>query len=618
MDYSRPAKQNPFSDIRIKSDLMMKMEPLLSDGPDSENDEDKDGDFPLTLEEIVEKRKEMMKLKMKESHKIAKARRQSKIKSKKYHKLLKREKIKEQMKEFEILQKTDPEAALKKLEQIDRHRVEERANLRHKNTGTWAKNLQVRAKYDKDVRKELAQQLNVGRELTQKQKIDEDSSGSENENEYGDDYDPFNPWMNKKKADIEKGEEVENLSAGYKKYWETRNSNEKKRKIFDEIVVEDDEVELVPVETEKPIQSKKKVKRIEKVKKVEVISTESNWEVESFDSDSSQNPEEEEVHNFETKQSLEEIFDVVEDNLALKLKNKLHKIQNQESEDEFEPTSKKNRKSDKKSDLAFKNKSNRPEIDESLDESGNKNQSQANEQIDSIKKISSADVAVTKEVSTIDPNEFVAMKPKYLQTAIPDMNNYDENIDDDENESRAVAEKTMTIAEAFAEDDIVADFVQEKDDEKKKDIQENIDMTLPGWGSWGGTGIKKATKNKRFLLKFPKELPRRDDNKDSVILYEDSNEKIKSHLVSDLPFPFTSVSDFEASIRAPIGNEFVPQIAHKALTKPPIKTKLGTVIQPMDENNLISSLRTVKPKTKTDIKIHKMMTNRSKKDKLVF
>lgn len=96
-------------------------------------------------------------------------------------------------------------------------------------------------------------------------------------------------------------------------------------------------------------------------------------------------------------------------------------------------------------------------------------------------------------------------------------------------------------------------------------------------------------------------------------MYEDSNEKIKSHLVSDLPFPFTSVSDFEASIRAPIGNEFVPQIAHKALTKPPIKTKLGTVIQPMDENNLISSLRTVKPKTKTDIKIHKLMTNRSKK-----
>lgn len=478
MDYSRPAKQNPFSDIRIKSDLMMKMEPLLSDGPDSENDDEKEGDFPLTLEEIVEKRKEMMKLKMKESHKIAKARRQSKIKSKKYHKLLKREKIKEQMKEFEILQKTDPEAALQKLEQIDRHRVEERANLRHKNTGTWAKNLQVRAKYDKDVRKELAQQLNVGRELTQKQKIVEESSGSENENEYGDDYDPFNPWMNKKKAEIEKGEEVENLVTGYKKYWETRNSNEKKRKIFDETVVEDDEVELVPVP---PIQRKKKVKKIEKVKKVEVISTESNWEVESFDSDSNEDSShpEEEVDNFKTKQSLEEIFDVVEDNLALKLKNKLHKIQNQESDDEFEPKSKKNRKSDKKSDLAFKNKSNRPEIDESLDESGDKNKTQS-EQIDLIKKISLADVAVTKEVSTIDPNEFVAMKPKYLQTAIPDMNNYDENIDDDENESRAVAEKTMTIAEAFAEDDIVADFVQEKDDEKKKDLQENIDMTLPG------------------------------------------------------------------------------------------------------------------------------------------
>lgn len=141
-----------------------------------------------------------------------------------------------------------------------------------------------------------------------------------------------------------------------------------------------------------------------------------------------------------------------------------------------------------------------------------------------------------------------------------------------------------------------------------------MDVTnfFTGWGSWGGTGIKKASKNKRFVLKFPKEIPRRDDNKDSVILYEDSNEKIKSHLVSDLPFPFTSVSDFEASIRAPIGTEFVPQIAHKVLTKPPIKTKLGTIIQPMDENNLISSMRKNTPKTKTDIRIHKLMKSKSK------
>lgn len=64
---------------------------------------------------------------------------------------MKREKVKEKLKEFEKLQKTDPEAALAQLELLDKTRAEERITLRHKSTGQWAKNLQVRAKYDKEV-----------------------------------------------------------------------------------------------------------------------------------------------------------------------------------------------------------------------------------------------------------------------------------------------------------------------------------------------------------------------------------------------------------------------------------------------------------------------------------
>lgn len=57
------------------------------------------------------------------------------------------------MKEFEELQKKDPEEALKKLEALDKVRALERHTLRHKNTGKWAKSKLVRAKYDKDVSK---------------------------------------------------------------------------------------------------------------------------------------------------------------------------------------------------------------------------------------------------------------------------------------------------------------------------------------------------------------------------------------------------------------------------------------------------------------------------------
>jgi hypothetical protein len=59
-------------------------------------------------------------------------------------------------------------------------------------------------------------------------------------------------------------------------------------------------------------------------------------------------------------------------------------------------------------------------------------------------------------VDNIDPNKFIAMKPKHLQTEFPDMiTRGDEAIDDNEDESE---ERQMTITEAFAEDDIVAEF----------------------------------------------------------------------------------------------------------------------------------------------------------------
>lgn len=68
-----------------------------------------------------------------------------------FHQVQRRARVREQLREFEELQKKDPEAALKKLEELERTRAEERMTLRHRSTGQWAKNLAVRARYDKDV-----------------------------------------------------------------------------------------------------------------------------------------------------------------------------------------------------------------------------------------------------------------------------------------------------------------------------------------------------------------------------------------------------------------------------------------------------------------------------------
>lgn len=137
---------------RIKSNLQKDLEKIeKGEEKPKPTNEDEELTFALTYEELRERRQQAAKLRIHQSYKEAKARKQNKIKSKKYHRILKREKIKQTLREFEELQKTNPEEAAKKLEEIDKARAEERFSLRHKGTGQWAKNKQVRAKYDKEV-----------------------------------------------------------------------------------------------------------------------------------------------------------------------------------------------------------------------------------------------------------------------------------------------------------------------------------------------------------------------------------------------------------------------------------------------------------------------------------
>ncbi|KAL3274066.1 hypothetical protein HHI36_015485 [Cryptolaemus montrouzieri] len=175
--------------------------------------------FSMTMKEILEHRKDAAKLRAHQSYREAKARRQNKIKSKKYHRIERRQKIKQQLKEFELLQKTDPEEALKRLEEIEKIRAHERFSLRHKSTGKWAKNKQIRAKYDKESRQELAQQLTLSKELTQKVNDGSDSDDDlipplEEEVKINS-TEKDNPWLDNFKVD----KEVTDFISNYRKFW---------------------------------------------------------------------------------------------------------------------------------------------------------------------------------------------------------------------------------------------------------------------------------------------------------------------------------------------------------------------------------------------------------------
>ena len=144
----------------------------------------------------------------------------------------------------------------------------------------------------------------------------------------------------------------------------------------------------------------------------------------------------------------------------------------------------------------------------------------------------------------VDPNDFLSMNSKSIGSDLPEIvgyNDLEENDDDDDQRD--------IIAEAFADDNVIDEFKKEKktllDSRKPKDI----DLTLPGWGEWGGGGLMPSKrKRRRFTIKAPPAEKRRDENSGHLILNLDKDSKLSKHQVSNVPFPFRAVSDFEVKL----------------------------------------------------------------------
>lgn len=354
---------------------------------------------------------------------------------------------------------------------------------------------------------------------------------------------------------------------------------------------------IVPAKTGTIVNSQKpKVKPAKKISKIiQAKAGTTEWSVESFENDSNNSG------NNVKSLEIDDIFDSMETKLKQKLKKKLRKVRQELRNEPDEDVEAEENDSDNDGvDLSFKKPKLRPEIDRPLSETaGDKEINSEDSPMNAINHQKSR-LEASKNGSNfansteIDPNAFINVKPKHLKTLLPDdVTEGDDILDDSDNENGEDNQRNI-ISEAFADDDVVDDFRKEKELEIKKSQPEDLDMRLPGWGSWGGKNIKAALRKKRrFIVKLPKDAPRRDENKGNVIIMEDVSQ-IKKHQVNDLPYPFTAVADFEAATRAPIGRTFVPENAHRRLIKPAITTKLGTIIDPMDEDILMKKTDTIK------------------------
>ncbi|KAF8592755.1 small-subunit processome [Ramaria rubella] len=146
-------------------------------------------------------------------------------------------------------------------------------------------------------------------------------------------------------------------------------------------------------------------------------------------------------------------------------------------------------------------------------------------------------------------------------------------------------EQRDLVARAFAGDNVVQDFAKLKKREIEADAPRNEDRTLPGWGLWGGAGVRHNPKAKKSIKKVAGIDPtsRADHGKPHLIISEKREKKAAKYLTKDLPYPYTSRAQFERSMEVPIGTDWNTRVGFQRGTLPRVVKKMGAVIDPLEK-----------------------------------
>jgi len=164
----------------------------------------------------------------------------------------------------------------------------------------------------------------------------------------------------------------------------------------------------------------------------------------------------------------------------------------------------------------------------------------------------------------------------------------DSSHSDDDKELDQPPSQAEILRRAFAGDDVEESFEKEKQETMADEDEKVVDETLPGWGSWVGEGIsrREKRKNKGKVLRKQegiKPKDRRDFRLKNVIINQKRVKKNVDYLASSLPFPFTNRTEYERSIRMPIGGEWNVKKSFVENTKPRIIVKQGSIVLPMEK-----------------------------------
>ncbi|KAL5111703.1 U3 small nucleolar RNA-associated protein 14 [Taenia crassiceps] len=128
---------------------------------------------------MCHKASDQMKQRLREVALLRKAKLQKRIKSKSYHRRAKRRNMKEFEKDIALLRKNNPQAFAERVLEAERIRIRERASLRHRTGGKFAKIQRLRAKYNKEARDAVASMHDQARDLTRRRQNGNDDDDSD-------------------------------------------------------------------------------------------------------------------------------------------------------------------------------------------------------------------------------------------------------------------------------------------------------------------------------------------------------------------------------------------------------------------------------------------------------
>ena len=177
-----------------------------------------------------------------------------------------------------------------------------------------------------------------------------------------------------------------------------------------------------------------------------------------------------------------------------------------------------------------------------------------------------------------------------------------------------------------ATNDTINEFQQLKSSEVESQLPPPDTNTVPGWGHWIGENyvqkksIKQLVRDEKLHKK--NELLRQkslQSRKDRYLPHVIINEKLDSTLIHKyqiptLPYPYTTVQQFNKSLVTPLGKEFNTANTYMTQNKPSVIVRPGTIVKPISRQQIIHHNNTTH-NTNSNHKNNKLLYNSKSKQK---